>query len=95
MNRRVRPVAPRARLLPALLVLAVVILGFATLMVRLELMREGYRLSELSADIARLQEENRALRLRAAQLASPERLRTLAAKYHLGPPAAGQVIVLR
>ena len=95
MNRRVRPSAPSSRLLPALLAVAVVIVGFATLMVRLELTSEGYRLSQLSADIARLHEENRALRLRSAQLSSPERLRALAAKYHLGPPGAGQVIVLR
>ena len=62
--------------------------GFATLMIRLEVTQEGYRLSKLHDDIAKLEDENRGLRLTAAQLSSHDRLRALAPKYHLAPPGA-------
>ena len=63
-------------------------------MVRLEATREGYRLSALRQEIAQLDDQNRGLRLKAAQLSAHERLRAQAGRYQLAPPAAGQVVVI-
>ena len=91
---RVKPSRPPSRMLQALLAVSVVALGFATLLVRLEVTQEGYRLSTLRDDNLKLEEENRGLRLGVAEIASRERLRTLAPKFNLGPPAPGQVVTL-
>jgi cell division protein FtsL len=84
-----------ARLLPALLTIAIVLVGFAILMVRLEVIQEGYRLSALRSDVENLRQENQRLRLEAAELSSYQRLRSLAPKYGLRPPAPGQIVMLR
>ena len=95
MNRgRIKPSRRPSRLLRAILAAGVVALGFATLMVRLEATQEGYRLSTLRSENLKLEEANRDLRLAVAELDSRERLRTLAPKFDLGPPAAGQVVTL-
>ncbi|HYK63776.1 MAG TPA: hypothetical protein VEY94_02420 [Patescibacteria group bacterium] len=94
MSARVKPTRRPSRVVPTMLGVLIALVGFATLMVRLEVTQEGYRLSTLHEEIAKLQDENRALRLTAAQLSSHERLRALAPKYHLGPPARGQVVML-
>jgi cell division protein FtsL len=94
VKRRVKPAQLPHRLLQALLGVALVAAGFAILMVRLAVMREGYRLSALRAQIADLKENNRSLRLKAAELASHDRLRALAVKYRMNPPARGQVVVV-
>jgi cell division protein FtsL len=94
MKRRPSPSRPPARLVPAILVLAIAALGFTIVMVRLEVTQEGYRLSELRAEIARLQEHNRQLKLESAELSSVTRLRELAPRYHLAPPAPGQVVMV-
>jgi cell division protein FtsL len=94
VKRRVKPAQQPHRLLQALLGVALVAVIFATLMARLALMREGYRLSALRAQIAELNENNRSLRLKAAELASHDRLRALAVKYRMTPPARGQVVVV-
>jgi cell division protein FtsL len=94
VKRRVKPAQQPHRLLQALLGVALVAVIFATLMVRLALMREGYRLSALRAQIAELDENNRSLRLKAAELASHDRLRALAVRYRMTPPARGQVVVV-
>jgi hypothetical protein len=91
---RVRPARAPSRLLQTVAALGVVALGFATLMVRLEVTQEGYRLSALRADNLKLEEDNRNLRLGVAELASRDRLRGLAPKFNLGPPAPGQVVTL-
>ena len=80
--------------MPAILGALIAIVGFATLMTRLQMTTEGYRLSALHDEIAKLQDENRGLRLTAAQLSSHERLRALAPQYHLAPPGRGQVVML-
>ncbi len=74
--------------------MGVVALGFATLLARLEVTQEGYRLSSLRAENLKLEDDNRDLRLQIAQLASRERLRALAPKFDLRPPVAGQVVTL-
>jgi len=84
----------RSKLVPATLVIALVLVGFATLLTRLEVTEEGYRLSAVRTDIVKLEDQNRALRLTAAQLSSHDRLRALAAKYHLEPPRNGQVVMI-
>ena len=91
---RVKPTRPPSRLLQLLLGMALVALGFATLMVRLEVTQEGYRLSTLRAENLKLEEERRDLRLGIAEVASRERLRALAPKFNLAPPAPGQVVNL-
>jgi cell division protein FtsL len=94
MTRRPRPTRPPSRLVPALLAIAIAVVGFATLIIRLETTREGYRLSALRAEIAKLEDEHRALRLKVAELGSHDRLRALAPGLHLGPPMQGQVVMM-
>lgn len=94
MNRRPKPTAKPSRLLPALLGIAIVAAGFATLMVRLEVTQEGYRLSALRINIHNLEDSNQRLKLEAAELSSHGRLRALAARYKLQPPAPGSVMMM-
>jgi cell division protein FtsL len=94
MTRRVKPAKKPSRLVPAILGIALAAVGFATLLVRLEVTREGYRVASLSAEIARLENENRTYRLQAAELSSHERLRSLAAQYHLTAPEPRQVVMM-
>ncbi len=94
VSRPTVPSRPPSRVVPFVLVLAIAAVGFVTLMIRLEATREGYRISALSADVDKLQEQNRALRLQAAQLSSHARLRALAAQYRLAPPERGQVVMV-
>jgi hypothetical protein len=91
---RVKPTRPPARLAQAIFAVLIIALGFATLMVRLEVTQEGYRLSALRSENLKLEDENRQLGVRAAQLSSGERLRALAPRFDLGPPARGQVVTL-
>jgi hypothetical protein len=42
----------------------------------------------------KLEDENRRLRLTAAQLSSHDRLRALASRYHLEPARNGQVVMV-
>ena len=93
-RQRKSPVYKHSRLLPALLVCAIIVVGFATLLMRLEVTQEGYRLSAVRLDIAKLEDQNRRLRLTSAQLSSHDRLRSLAPKYHLEPPRNGQVVIV-
>jgi len=81
-------------LIPALLGIAIVAAGFASLMVRLEVTQEGYRLSALRLDIRNLEDSNQRLKLKAAELSSHARLRMLAAKYKLEPSAPGRVVMM-
>ncbi|MGH7781770.1 MAG: hypothetical protein ACREQR_18290 [Candidatus Binataceae bacterium] len=94
MSRRARPGNPPSAIVAGILMIAIAALGFTTLMIRLEATREGYRLSALREDIAKLEDQNRTLRLKAAELSSHDRLRALAPRYHLAPPASGQVVML-
>jgi cell division protein FtsL len=94
MSARVKPTRRPSKLVPAVLGVLIAMVGFTTLMIRLEATQEGYRLSKLHDDIATLQNENRELRLTAAQLSSHDRLRALAPQYHLAPPGRGQVVML-
>jgi cell division protein FtsL len=94
MNRRPRPAAPPSKLIPALMALAIVVAGFATLMVRLEVTQEGYRLSSLQSEIRNLVTENQRLKLESAGLESHQRLRALAPKYGLAAPAPGHVMMV-
>jgi len=93
-RRRPSPVRRRSRLVPAMLGVAIVVVGFATLLTRLAVTQEGYRLSAVRLEIVKLEDENRRLRLTAAQLSSHDRLRALAPKYHLEPPRSGQVVMI-
>jgi cell division protein FtsL len=93
-RQRKSPVHKRSRLVPALLGCAIIVVGFATLLMRLEVTQEGYRLSAVRLDIAKLEDENRRLQLTAAQLSSHDRLRALAPKYHLEPVRSGQVVIV-
>jgi cell division protein FtsL len=94
VKRRAKTARLTHRFRQALLGVALVAAGFATLMVRLAVMREGYRLSALREQIAELKESNRSLKLKTAELASHDRLRALAVKYRMRPPARGQVVVV-
>ena len=94
MSARKRPAKPPSKVMPAVLCVLIAIVGFTTLMVRLEATREGYRISALRTENAKLEDENRYLWMTEAQLSSHERLRTLAAKYNLAPPSRGQIVMV-
>jgi cell division protein FtsL len=94
MNQRIRPSKAPSKLVPAILLISIAMLGFTTLMTRLEATREGYRLSALNDEIAHFEDQNRSLRLKVAELSSHQRLRSRAAAFHLGPPAPGQVVLV-
>jgi cell division protein FtsL len=94
MKRRVKPAKAPSKLMRATLIAIALALGFTTLLIRLEVVAEGYRLSQLRSEIAELQEQNRSLKVEAAQLGSRERLRALAVKYGMTTPARGQVVVV-
>ena len=91
---RFKPVERPSRVMMAIFAAVTIALGFITLLVRLEVVQEGYRLSGLREEIAELQENNRSLKVEVAQLGSRERLRALAAKYRMTAPARGQVVVV-
>jgi cell division protein FtsL len=95
LKPRARPVKRRSKLWPTLLGVAIVAAGFGTLMVRLEVTQEGYRLSALREERRDLEARNRRLKLEVAELSAHERLRAIAAKDGLGPPPAGHVVVVR
>jgi cell division protein FtsL len=94
VKRKAKPGA-LARLTTYALALAIVVAGFAMLMVRLEVTQEGYRLSALKIQVRQYDDENQRLRLQEAELKSHQRLRLLAARYGMGPPAPGRVMVVR
>ncbi len=95
MKRQAKSRAKASRLLPAVLGSVAVLMGFALLMVRLEVTQEGYHLSSLRLEVEKLRQENQRLRLEAAELSSYQRLRSLAPKYGLRPPTPGQVVMVR
>jgi cell division protein FtsL len=82
-------------MVPALLGLGIVTVGFATLIIRLKVIQEGYRLSTLRIETQKLVQENQRLRLQQAELSSFQRLRALAPKYGLKPPVSGQIVIVR
>jgi cell division protein FtsL len=94
VTRKARPTTP-SRLITFGLGAAIVAAGFAMLMMRLEVIEEGYHLSVLKLQVRQLGDENQHLRLQEAELKSRQRLRQLAIHYEMGPPAAGQILVVR
>lgn len=94
MKRRSKS-GTKTALPPALLATAIVLVGFTMLMVRLEVIQEGYRLSALRLEVEHLQQDNQRLRLEAAELSSDRRLRLLAPRYGLRAPAPGQIVIMR
>lgn len=91
---RAKPTRPPSRLAQVTFAAIIVALGFATLMVRLEVTQEGYQLSTLRSENLKLENENRELGVRVAELGSNARLRKLAHRFGLGPPERGQVVML-
>ncbi|HZP46168.1 MAG TPA: hypothetical protein VFB15_11000 [Candidatus Binataceae bacterium] len=94
MKRAARAKPKRSPMLTGILAGAIVLVGFATLIVRLEVTQEGYRLSSLRAEELQLQERNRRLRLEVAQLSSHDRLRAIAVRDGLGPPPPGHLVII-
>ena len=63
--------------------------------VRTVVTERGYALSRLSAEYRELVRENEGLRIRAAELKSPQRIEELArTRLHMGPPPVDRVVVL-
>jgi cell division protein FtsL len=83
------------RLITYGLAAAIVAAGFAMLMMRLEVIEEGYHLSVLKLQVRQLDNENQRLGLQEAELKSHQRLRQLAIQYEMGPPVPGQIMVVR
>jgi cell division protein FtsL len=94
LNRPLKPTSRPSRVVAALLSLALVAAAFATLMVRLEVTQEGYRISALRVELRDLEIEDQRLRLEAARLSSHQRLHALAAKYGLRPPLPEHLVMM-
>lgn len=94
VKRRPKAAPKPSKVVPALLGIGLVTVGFAALIVRLEVTQEGYRLSSLRAERRQLEEHNRRLRLEVAQLSSHERLHAIAVRDGLGPPPPGHVVII-
>ncbi|HEY6911473.1 MAG TPA: cell division protein FtsL [Myxococcales bacterium] len=63
--------------------------------VRTLVTERGYRLSRLSAEYRELTSEHERLQIRAAELASPQRIEELArTRLGMGPPARDRMVVL-
>lgn len=79
----------------ALLVLGLIGAVLVHVWLRLQVVRMGYVLSTTSKLQARLEQENRELKVELATMTSPDRLEALA-RQRLGlvPPEKGQVVVL-
>ncbi|MGH7865603.1 MAG: cell division protein FtsL [Candidatus Binataceae bacterium] len=95
MNTRPLPSRQPSKLAPTLLVVALAAAGFATVLVRLQITREGYRIAELRAEISQLENDSQRLKLEFAQLSAHSRLRELARRYELRPFTRGQVAAAR
>jgi cell division protein FtsL len=78
--------------------LSCALIGLAMLLhawVRTRVTERGYTLSRLSAEHRELVRENEGLRIRAAELKSPQRIEELArTRLQMGPPAVDRVVVL-
>ena len=70
-------------------------LGVRHVTERRDVVRVGYALSSATAELRRLEEENRRLRLERSVLTSPERIERLAAGLGMTRPAADQIRVVR
>ncbi|MGH7948496.1 MAG: cell division protein FtsL [Candidatus Binataceae bacterium] len=95
MSSRPQPSHRPSKLLATFLVVALAAVGFATVLVRLEITREGYRIAELRREISRLENEGQRLKLEYAQLSAHSRLREAAQRYGLRPATRGQVVTVR
>ena len=94
--KRARSLAARWRLIVGV-VLSFALIGVVLIHVwlRLQVVRMGYVLSSTSKLQARLEQENRELKVELAVMTSPDRLEALARRrLGLSAPAKGQVIVL-
>lgn len=78
--------------------LSCALIGLAMLLhawVRTRVTERGYTLSRLSAEHRELVRENEGLRIRAAELKSPQRIEELArTRLQMGPPSFDRVVVL-
>ena len=82
-------------MIPALLAVAIVAAGFATLMVRLEVTQEGYRLSALRLEMRNLEDENQRLKLEVGRtFFTCTSARAGAPNTGCGPPAPGHVVMM-
>ena len=86
---------PRRRGMVALMLVALVVICSAAsvqVWTRLRSINSGYKLSEVTAEQARLQETNRQLKIELALLKNPARIKAFAArKLGMAPPKPHQV----
>lgn len=74
----------------------IIFFAFATVWIRLSVVKKTYELNQVSRMVQNLKLENEQLELQVAQLRSPRRLETLARTiFNLKPPEAGRVIKLK
>jgi cell division protein FtsL len=92
MRPPLKPSSRRALALVLVLVAAALIaLGTLRVQRQHQLVKLGYELSEATAELRQIHEENRRLRLELSVLTAPERIEQLAEDMGLRPPAPGQV----
>ena len=88
----------RSRLgVTGLVILAALVgaLGVRTVADRRERVRLGYELSAATAELRRVSEENRRMRLEKSALTDPDRIERLAANLGMVRPGAEQIRVVR
>jgi len=86
-----------SRAVTSLLILASLLTGFGVQHVanRRERVRLGYELSAASAELRRVSEENRRLRLEKSVLTDPDRIERLSANLGMARPTTDQIRVIR
>ena len=93
---RVAPAPRRGVAIATLLIVAaaVIALGIAHVARRHDAIRLGYELSEQSADLRRLEQENRRLRLERSMLRHPDRIERHAQRLGMARPDPGRIRVV-
>lgn len=75
---------------------AIILFAFATVWIRLTVVKTNYELNQANKTLHNLKLENEQLELKVAQLRSPRRLEVLAKqKFKLNPPSPDRIIPIK
>lgn len=84
------------RFFPVWIFPAIILFAFATVWIRLTVVKTTYELNQANKTLHNLKLENEQLELKLAQLRSPRRLEVLAKqKFKLNPPSPDRIIPIK
>lgn len=76
------------------ILLTIAVLGMLFVLFRMKEVELDYEMIEVNKNIAKVQLENKELKVKKAKMLSVKKLRQLAKKYNLHPPKQEQIIVI-